>query len=149
MAPSDGNATSRNIRPSPFDGGDTLPGKSDWAKPAPTAAWRRRVRCTAKEMPRPKGRGRLGSQGLFLSEGLQVLDEVAHLAGREIELQRRLVVIDDVGEGGEAAIVIETARRMRPQPFERRGAVALIGGTIGLVVVDADLGAGMHVPARL
>ena len=49
----------------------------------------------------------------------------------------------------ESAIVIEAALLAREQTLEGRGPVAAIRRPLGLEIIDADLGAGMHLPARL
>ena len=47
------------------------------------------------------------------------------------------------------AIVIEAALLVRPEPFQRRRAIAFVRRTVGLEVVDADLGGFVRIPARL
>src|SRR5262245_41479930 len=58
-------------------------------------------------------------------------------------------MVYDLPEGGEPAVVIEAALRVRPQALQRRRAVAPVGGPVGLEAVYADLLRGMHVPAGL
>src|SRR5512142_1788664 len=92
---------------------------------------------------RPRDRLRAGLQRL------QVLDEVALLRGRQREREGGVVVRDDRGQVGEAAVVIEAALGVREQALERRRAIALVGRALRLEVVDADLGGGVHVPTGL
>src|SRR4051812_49375394 len=65
-----------------------------------------------------------------------------------MKAQDTIVVIDDVGKRGKAAVVVEASPGMSPQPLEGGGAITLIGRTPGLEIVDTDLGGGVHVPAR-
>src|SRR5205085_1753507 len=80
---------------------------------------------------------------------LQVLDEVALFRFRESEAEVAVVVVDDRAVVREAAVVIEAAFRAHEESRERRGAVAIVGRARRLEVVDADLGGGVHRPARL
>src|SRR5205823_2031940 len=65
------------------------------------------------------------------------------------ETFHRVVVVDDMAQGREPAIVIEPALLMRPEPLERRRPVVPIGRSISLDVVDPELLAPVHVPAGL
>src|SRR5262249_45663628 len=65
------------------------------------------------------------------------------------ERERAVVVLDDVRQRGEAAVVVEAALLVCPQARQRRGAVAMVGIARGLEVVDADLRGGVRVPAGL
>src|SRR5262245_7343540 len=85
------------------------------------------------------------SQGAEL-ERFEVFDQIVDLALAQSEREKAIVVVDDISQRGEAAVMVEAARLVRPETFEGRCAIALIGGAVGLEVVDADLGAGMHVP---
>src|SRR5256885_285316 len=83
------------------------------------------------------------------SEGLQVLDEVGSLAGGEAEREHRVVVRDHFVEGRESTVVIEAALRVREEAAQRSRPVAPVGSAAGLEFIDANLRAGMHVPARV
>src|SRR5689334_17291344 len=61
----------------------------------------------------------------------------------------RVVMIDDGSQRREPAVVIEAALRVGPEPAQRCGTVSLIGRARSLELVDADLRAGVHVPAGL
>src|SRR5215217_4799817 len=57
-------------------------------------------------------------------------------------------MIDYGAQCGETAIVIEAAFLANKETLERCCSVTTIGRSIGLKVINADLGAGMHGPAR-
>src|SRR5262249_12307728 len=80
---------------------------------------------------------------------LEELGQVGDLAVRELEREGAVVVLDDVRQRGEAAVVVEAALLVGPQAGQGRGAVAMVGIARGLEVVDADLRGGMRVPAGL
>src|SRR5204863_1841483 len=69
------------------------------------------------------------------SKRLQVLDQIALLRVRQTELQERVVVLDDVAQRGEAAVVIEAALRTRVEAAQRRRAIALVRRAHRLEVV--------------
>src|ERR1044072_8155880 len=83
------------------------------------------------------------------SERFEVLDEVGLLGRAEAERLHRVVVVDHVEQSGEPAVVVEAALGVRPQPLERRRAVAVVGRAVGLEAFDADLRRQVHVPAGL
>src|SRR4051794_41691147 len=60
-----------------------------------------------------------------------------------------VVVVDDIAQGGEAAVVVVAPLAVRPEPLERRGAVVAVRRAVGLEGVDADLRRCVAVPARL
>src|SRR4051794_24660451 len=79
------------------------------------------------------------------SERLEILDEIRLLTGREPHSELLVVMIDDVDQGREAAIVVETAFLAGPEAAQRRGSVAderlpvdhRGGSPAGLEIVDA------------
>src|SRR5262249_15633655 len=83
------------------------------------------------------------------SQRFQILDEIVDVRGAQVQAERVVVMLDHGLERGEAAVVIEAAFRVRPDALERRRAITVIRRPIGLEVVDADLLAGVHRPARL
>src|SRR6185437_12653378 len=72
-------------------------------------------------------------------EALQVLHEVALLAGRQMQAEAAVVVVDDIQQGLEAAIVEEATLGPRPETLELRRGVGVVGSAVGLEGVDADL----------
>lgn len=58
-----------------------------------------------------------------------------------------VVVLDDRRKVCESTVVIEPALGVRHESAERRGAVTVIGRSIRLEIVDADLRAFVSVPA--
>src|SRR5690349_3339319 len=85
----------------------------------------------------------------FPLERLQVFREVAFFTGRQPEREVRVVVVDHGGQRRETTVVIEAPLGVSPESTQRGSAVPLIRRAIRLEVVDADLFAGMHVPAGL
>src|SRR4051794_32169730 len=95
----------------------------------PLVKSRRRVVPANRRSPRPApGRGSDGTDPLGGSrlQRLQVLDQLGDLLGGQLQLEMRIVVLDDVRQGREAAVVVEAPLRPRPQPLQRRRAVALV-----------------------
>src|SRR6266536_1304189 len=90
-----------------------------------------------------------GGRSGVRSERQQVLDQVLLLLWRQAELEEVVVVVDHVGEGGEAPVVEEPALLVCPQALERRGAVAVVGRPVGLEAVDPALRGPVQVPAWL
>src|SRR5690242_153742 len=84
-----------------------------------------------------------------LLQRLQVLDQVAFLLILKPQQELRVVVLDDLAQGGKAAVVEEPALLMRPQSRERRGAVHMGGRAVGLEGIDPDLRGRMKVLTRL
>src|SRR6185437_5798349 len=84
-----------------------------------------------------------------LLQRLQILDQVVDLTAVEAEAEERVVMLDYIGESGEAPVVIEAALGVRPQAAERRSAITAIGRAIGLEIVCTNFLALMHVPTRL
>src|SRR5919198_4835336 len=80
-------------------------------------------------------------------EAAHVLDEVGLLARGEAELEAAVVVVDDGAERRIAPVVVEAALHLGDDPAQRRRPVAERRGAVGLEVVDADLLAGVEVPA--
>src|SRR5581483_4286203 len=66
-----------------------------------------------------------------------------------MQAKSAVVVVHDGIERGEAAIVIEPAPGVGPEAPQGRRAIAAIRRPVGLEVINANLGAGVHVPARL
>src|SRR5215471_4156077 len=58
-------------------------------------------------------------------------------------------MLHHIKQGGETAIMIETAFRMCPKTVERSGAIAAVRRAIGLKIVNANIRRQMHVPTRL
>ncbi|MCI0366576.1 MAG: hypothetical protein L0219_22155 [Phycisphaerales bacterium] len=82
----------------------------------------------------------------------QVLDQVALLLLGQAQLEEAIVVIDDVVQGGEAAIVVEAAFVELvgvEEGTQGSGDVAVARSAIGLEVVDADFVGGVDVVAGL
>src|SRR5262245_42350225 len=87
------------------------------------------------------------------SERLEIFLQVALLLdcesqGAPQDIQS-IVMIDHVTKRREAAVVIEAARCVRPESLQRSGSITSVGSAARLKVVDADLGAGMHIPTGL
>src|SRR5882724_5075313 len=80
---------------------------------------------------------------------LQELDEIGLLLGAELQMEMVVVVIDHLAQGGEAAVVVEAALGVGPEPLQGGGAVVIVGGAAGLEVVDPDLLGGVQVPPGL
>ena len=59
-----------------------------------------------------------------------------------------VIVVDHVQQACETPVVIETAFGVSPQAFQRRSAIAIIGRSGGLKIINSDLAGGVHVPAR-
>lgn len=59
-------------------------------------------------------------------ERFEKLDEVGLLLRREIQVERRAVVVDHIHERRESPVVVEPAARVRPEALERARAVALV-----------------------
>ena len=57
-------------------------------------------------------------------------------------------MLDHIAECHEAPVVVEATFLMGEEPLERRRPVALVGRTIGLKIVDSNLGRRVHVPTR-
>src|SRR4051812_22586378 len=70
---------------------------------------------------------------------LQKLHQIALLRLAQVQPEVPVVVIDDVAQGGEAAVVVVAPLAVRPEPLERRGAVVAVRRAVGLEGVDADL----------
>ena len=64
-------------------------------------------------------------------ERFQVLDQVRFLLFSELEAEQAVVVIDDVEERGEAAVVEKATLRVREEALERRRPVSLVGRPVG------------------
>src|SRR5262245_12631897 len=79
----------------------------------------------------------------------QVFDQVRLLRAAETEVEMLVVVVDDVDQRSETAIMIEAALLVGPQPSERRGAVHTGRRAISLEGVDTDLLRRMQVVAGL
>ena len=73
------------------------------------------------------------------SDAFQVLDQILFVCVAEVQVELRLVVVDHVEQGGEAAIVEETAVLVGPEPRERCRAVHVGRRAVGLEGVDTDL----------
>jgi len=72
------------------------------------------------------GPARATRPGRGSSQRLQVLDPIALLSGVEPEPEVAVVVRDDIGERGEAAVVAVAALAVGPQAAQWGGAVALV-----------------------
>jgi len=59
-------------------------------------------------------------------QGLQILDQVGRLGRGQPEREELIVVLDDIVERGEAAVVIEATFAMCPQSFQWRRTVAFV-----------------------
>src|SRR3954469_9167285 len=90
-----------------------------------------------------------GSTPVGRSQGLQILDEVGDFLRREPQSEEAVVVVDDGLEVRESAVVVVAPLGMTPEPAQRRGAIAECGRSIGLEVVDADLGGQVQIESRL
>ena len=73
-------------------------------------------------------------------EGLEVFDQVGDLTLEQSEPEKAIVVFDHIAQPGEATVVVEASFLVRPETSQWRCTIALIGGTVGLEVVDTDLG---------
>src|SRR5262245_18697579 len=107
--------------------------------PAPTAPLR------LSELPRQ----RIAARG---SDRLQILDQVPLLFFAEAELEKAVVVVNDILERLESAVVIEPALMdflCVKQGAQRRGHIAASGAAVGLKVVDPDVLGLVKVIARL
>src|SRR5690349_6989416 len=86
---------------------------------------------------------------IAIRQGLQVLDQISFFACTQTQVLAGVVVVDNIQQGGKAAVVIETAFGMCPQAVQRSGAITVIRRAAGLKIVNADIGGQMHVPSRL
>src|SRR5207249_5809041 len=68
----------------------------------------------------------------------KVFGNVLLFLRRKPEAEARVVVIHDIGQCCETTIMIEAALLMRPKSRQRRGAVAVGRGAIGLKSVNAN-----------
>src|SRR5690606_8007098 len=93
----------------------------------------------------PSGRGGRASE----SERLEEFDEVGSLPGVEPQGEVSVVMVDDFLQGGEATVVVEASLLADEESAKGAGAVALVGRSHRLEVVDPDLGGRVHVPAGL
>src|SRR5262249_10437786 len=80
---------------------------------------------------------------------LQELDEIGSLAGGEAQSEEAVVMVDHVGQGREASVVVEAARQVGPKTLERSRAVPPVRRPHRLEVVDSDLAGSVHVPSGL
>src|SRR6185437_14371790 len=82
-----------------------------------------------------------------LSKRFQILDQLGLLLRGEVQVLGRVVVVHDREEIGEAPIVVESALFARKKTAKRCRAIAPIGGSRGLEIIDADFACGVHRPA--
>src|SRR5437763_2870223 len=82
-------------------------------------------------------------------EPLQVFDKILLLLVAEAQLEECVVMGHHIEQRREAAVVIEPALLMRPEPRQWRGAVHVRRRAVRLERVDADLGGRVQVVARL
>src|SRR5215510_3150172 len=82
-------------------------------------------------------------------QGLQIFNELTLLFRAQLELEVAVVVVDDGVEGGKPTVVVEAAFLAREQPSQWRGSILFVGRSIGLEIVDADLGRAVHRPSGL
>lgn len=82
-------------------------------------------------------------------QGLEIFDTIASLLVGQPQGEVLVVMVDHSVEGREAPVVVEATFLMCEEPFNRRRPVALVGRTIGLKIVDSNLGRRVHVPTRL
>src|SRR5262249_29216875 len=87
------------------------------------------------------------SERLNSSQRKQIFDEIFLFRIGQAGFEERVVVIDDVTQCCETAIVIEATLLMRPKPLERSCSVLSVRRTICLKVIDANFRPRMHVPA--
>ena len=83
------------------------------------------------------------------SNAFQVLDQILLVCVAEVQVELRIVVVNHIEQGGEAAIVEETALLVASEPRERCRAVHVGRRAVGLERVDPDLGWRVHVVSRL
>src|SRR3954451_11775021 len=84
------------------------------------------------------------------SNRLEVLDQIALFLAGQVEAEVAVVVLDDVGESGEPAVMVKSALVdffHVPQRPQRRRAVAFVRSSHRLEIVDTDLVRRMQVPA--
>ena len=79
----------------------------------------------------------------------KVFDQVRFFLLIQVQVHYAVVMIDNVEQRGESAVVIGAALDVRPHASMGRRSIPMVGRTIGLVAVDADLGRRMHVPTRV
>src|SRR5262249_32087021 len=72
-------------------------------------------------------------------QGFQALAAIRQRARAKPETEVLVVVLDDLEQGRESAVMEEAALRVREETLERRRPVALVRRPRGLEVVDADL----------
>lgn len=87
------------------------------------------------------------SGAVVVRKRFQVFNQVVLLLLGQAQGKDRFVVVDDVEQGRELAIVVEAPFRVRPEAAQRRGPVPVIRGAVRLEAVDPDLGRRMQVPA--
>ena len=83
------------------------------------------------------------------SERFEKLGEISFFGSGQLEIKEVVVVLDDVAQRDEPAVVVETSFRVCPESLLGRRAVGPLGRAIGLEVIDADLISAVHIPPRL
>src|ERR1043165_5258534 len=77
--------------------------------------WHRTQESRRRSSPAPASSRARATRFFNLLQGLQVLDHVVLFPRGQPEAERRIVVLDDVEQRREAAVMIEAALRVREQ----------------------------------
>src|SRR6476646_6943441 len=76
---------------------------------------------------------------IAIRQGLQVFNKIGFVSRTQTQVLAGVIVINNIQQGGKAAIVVEAALGMCPQAVERRGAIAAVRRAAGLKIVNADI----------
>lgn len=79
----------------------------------------------------------------------EISDQITLFLFCQAELHTAVIVLDDVDQSGEPAVVIEPSLLVREESAQRRGPVHFSRRAIGLKIVDADVSALVQIHARL
>src|SRR5207253_9931930 len=82
-------------------------------------------------------------------QGFQVFHLIVLFATAKPETETCVVVIHNVEQCGESAVVKESAFCVGPDSIQRGCAIAMVLSASGLEVVDADVASFVLVPARI
>src|SRR5438874_9378822 len=82
-------------------------------------------------------------------ERFQVFDQILLLLVRQMQAEKRIVMLDHIMKRGKPAVVVKAAFCVRPEASQGRCSIPLIRCAIGLEVVNADLTGLMHIPPGL
>src|SRR4051812_43612770 len=79
----------------------------------------------------------------------QILDQILLFLVSKVQAETRIVVVDDLVQVLESAIVEEASLLMREEASQGCRTIATVRGALCLERINADLLASVHIPARL